>query len=177
MTSGLPTVRWFWELLFGSVPATFPSAFSLEESVSRLSAACTTSIFGTLTRQAAYGRVGRSRVVLTRTIPFVHNSGKPVFVGSFEPVGNQTVLVGRFALHWAVRAFLSFWFGFCLLWTALVVAIEILIGLGDRWWFPLAGLGMFMAEALLLRVSKWWARNDIAWLSGVISRALSADTA
>lgn len=169
--------RWFYNFLYGSVPASFECAYSQEESVNRLSAVCTDSIFGTLARQTAYGSVKHSEVVLRRTIPFVRNSFKPVFVGKFEHMGSKTVLVGKFAMHGAVKVFLSFWFGFCILWTALVIGVSISKGLGKLWWFPFAGLGMFAAGTLLVGTGKWFARNDVAWLSNIISNALSGKTA
>jgi len=169
--------RWFYNLIYGSELASFESAYSLDESVKRLSDASTDSIIATLGRQTAYGSVSDHEVQLTRTIPFVRNSFKPVFVGSFQRVGDRTILVGKFTMHWVAKAFLSLWFGFCALWTLLVLVAGISKGLGEVWWMPLGGTGFFLFGILLVGFCRWLSRNDVAWISTVISNALSGKTA
>ncbi|MFC5571611.1 hypothetical protein ACFPN1_16270 [Lysobacter yangpyeongensis] len=159
--------------LYGSTPATFESRYSLGESVERLRSATTS---WSPTNQIGVGKVSESKVVLQRSIPFVRNSFKPFFVGNFERSGHGVVLVGRFTMHWVVKTFLTFWFGFCLLWTVLATA-AVASSQDTLWWFPFAGIGMLAAGAAIVQLGKYFARNDIAWLSKVIEAALSRGAA
>ena len=162
--------------LYASTPASFESRYGVAESVARLRAATVRTVFGALTGQAAVGKVSEDRVSLQRVIPFVGNSFKPFFVGRFERSAGGSILVGHFTMHWAVKAFNTFWFGFCLLWTALALAGSI-SSPKDAWHFPLFGLGLFCAGCAAVQAGKWFARNDVAWLSNVISSALSGTSA
>lgn len=108
-------IRWLFDLLYGAVPADFDSAFGIEESVKRLSAATKRSVFAGLTQQVAAGRESKDRVSLQRVIPFVGNSFKPFFIGQFSEINGGVVLKGRFTLHWGTKLFQSLWFGMCLL--------------------------------------------------------------
>jgi hypothetical protein len=163
-------IRWFLDLLYGGVPAEFESAFGLEESVQRLSAATCHSVFSTFTRQTAFGKVRSDRVSLQRAIPFFGNSFKPFFKGSFRIVNDRVILSGTFTMLWWVKAFETLWFGFCLLWTALAINRD-----PDKWSLPFAGVGMFILGVAFLWFSKWLSRNDIPWLSAVIHDALTKD--
>jgi len=161
--------------LYGATPARFESSFSLEESIRRLEAATKRTAFSALTSEQAVGRVRASRVMLQRSIPYVQNSFKPFFVGRFERTHEGIVLRGHFTMHWVVKVFLSFWFGFCLFWIGMATHSVVTSEQAEYWWFPLAGLGMFGAGLALVQVGKYFARNDIAWLTSVISSALSTE--
>lgn len=165
-------LRWFLNFLYGSTAAEFESVFSIEESIARLSAATKTSVFKAISHQAAVGSVNDKKVSLQRVIPFVGNSFKPIFVGSFRCVGSKTVLLGHFTMHWVVKAFLTFWFGFCALWTILATSAAI-ADPRSAWFAPIFGIGLFAAGVALVRVGQWFARNDIDWLSSLISKVLS----
>jgi hypothetical protein len=110
-------IRWFIDLLYGAVPAEFESAFDLDQSVRGLASATGRTIFSALLQQRAVGKVSASRVSLQRAIPFVGNSFKPFFIGSFQTSGHRVVLSGRFTTHWWTKAFMSVWFGGCVVWT------------------------------------------------------------
>jgi hypothetical protein len=112
---------WLVDILYGSRPAEFVSRYSLQESVEKLRAVTARSVFSSLTRQSAVGTVAEHKVRLQRVIPMVRNSFKPFFFGHFEVRNGQTILVGHFTMHWFVKGFMSFWLGFCLLWTAMAV--------------------------------------------------------
>ena len=167
-------MRRLFNLLYGAVPADFESAFGLEESVKRLSAATQRSVFGAFTHQAAVGRVSKDRVSLQRVIPFVGNSFKPFYIGKFRETNGRVVLTGRFTMLWLVKAFMTFWFGFCALWTAVAV-LPLLMRDANAWWFPFAGAGMFAAGVAFVAFCKRLSRNDIPWLSKVIQNALSSE--
>lgn len=164
-------IRWFIDLLYGAVPAEFESAFDLDQSVRRLGSATGRTIFAALLQQRAVGKVSASRVSLQRAIPFVGNSFKPFFIGSFRETDNRVVLSGRFTTHRMTKVFMSVWFGGCVVWTIGVIA-GVLIEDLNKWWVPFIGLGMICAGIAMVWVSKWFASNDVAWLSGVIRDAL-----
>lgn len=164
-------IRWFIDLLYGSVPADFESTFDLEQSVRRLAGATSRTIFAALFRQQAVGKVSASRVSLQRAIPLVGNSFKPFFIGSFQETDNRVVLSGRFTIHWSTKIFMSVWFGLCIVWTIVAIA-GVLIEDLQKWWVPFIGPGMICVGTAMVWVSKWFARNDVAWLSRVIRDAL-----
>ena len=67
-----------------------------------------------------------------------------------------------------------------LLWLGIALCFEIMVCIGTLagkasvWWAPLPGLGFFAAGVVVLKLGQWFARNDIVWLSNVITRALTA---
>jgi hypothetical protein len=164
--------RWLWRLLYESNSAEFRSAFGLAESVERLRAATKRSIFSSLGETAAVGKVSEQRVRLQRVIPMIGNSFKPFFIGRFEVRDGLTVLVGRFGLLTIVKVFMTFWLG-----MAFVFAGGMLLGNFSSpnpvplflAFQPFLMLGFGIA---LIAVGKWFARNDVAWLSSVIEGAL-----
>jgi hypothetical protein len=164
--------RWFWRLLYESTPAEFRSTHGLEESVERLRAATKRSVFSSLSETAAVGKVSEQSVRLQRVIPMVGNSFKPFFIGRFEIREGVTVLTGRFSLLTIVKVFMTFWLG-----MAFVFAGGVLLGHFSSpnpvspflAFQPFLMLGFGIA---LVAMGKWFARNDVAWLSSVIQRAL-----
>jgi hypothetical protein len=164
--------QWFWRLLYESTPAEFRSAFGLAESVERLRAATRRSVFSSLSETAAVGKVSELRVRLQRVVPMVGNSFKPFFIGRFEIREGVTVLTGRFSLLTIVKVFMTFWLG-----MAFVFATGMLLGHFSSpnpvppflVFQPFLMLGFGIA---LVAVGKWFARNDVAWLSNRIERAL-----
>jgi hypothetical protein len=163
--------RRFVNLLYGSTEAEFMSSVGLEESVQRLRSATSRWSLSALTRQRAVGRVKETGVSLQRAIPFVGNSFKPFFTGRFEERDGKVALVGQFRMLMFVRIFLSIWFGFAVVWTIMATA-SVIIHHSDPS-LLLAGLAVVFCGLTILIFGKWLARNDIAWLSAVIQRALS----
>lgn len=164
-------MHWFWNLLYGSVAAEFRSAYGLDESVARLRAVARRSAFAVVSEPAAAGVVTASRVRLQRVIPMVGNSFKPFFYGRFEMRDGQVVLAGRFTMLRFVKAFMTFWFGFVVLFV--LGTLPAALRGGDRMWLlPLGGAALFAAGLGLTAIGRWLARNDVAWLSGVIANAL-----
>ena len=166
-------IRWLWNLVYGTEPKEFSSSFGIGESVERLCAATGRSVFSSLTTEMAVGKVTQSGVSLQRVVPFVGNSFKPFFVGSFVSESGQVVLRGEFTMSRYCKVFMSIWFGFIGLWTVLAL-MPLLVQDPVTWWFPFAGIAMFAAGVALVWFGKWFARNDAAWLSGVIQEALSS---
>ena len=66
---------------------------------------------------------------------------------------------------------MSVWFGGCVLWTLATIA-GVLIEDPKKWSVPFIGVGMICAGTAMVWLGKWFARNDVAWLSHVIREAL-----
>ncbi len=167
--------RWFIKMIYGSTLITFNSSYNLPKSVVRLRTATSTANSFSLRQSSATGVVTEQKVTLQRSIPFVGNSFKPYFVGRFSNNNGQVVLIGQFTMHWYVKIFLSIWFGFLSLITVLGLFATITIKQNQAtgWQFALFCVGMFGAGTLLVWSGQWFARQDIAWLSSIIQKALS----
>jgi hypothetical protein len=164
--------RWFVGLLHDSTPAEFRSAYGLGESVERLSAATKRWALFNFGETMAVGKVSEKAVRLRRVIPMVHNSFQPIFTGHFEVRDGVAVLTGRFGMPMSVKVFMGFWFGMVI----LISGAMLLGGLTPEgpqatvfMWQPFLMTGGGIA---LVAAGKWFGRNDAAWLSGVIARAL-----
>lgn len=163
---------WVKEMIVGSEPVEFESAYGLNKSIECLRAA--TSRWGVfaLAQQAAVGKVTESRVSLQRVIPMVGNSFKPFFVGRFVQSNGKVRLVGRFTLHWFVKLFIAVWLGgvgfFVIFGTIAAIHSPRNAPL------PLTALAMLIFAIGLFRLGGWFSRNDAAWLSDIIRSALSA---
>jgi hypothetical protein len=103
--------------IFGTDPLEIFSPFPVTESLGRLKNATDSSLIGPPAGQAMTGRVTEKKIKLERSISFVQNSFKPIFIGRVEAYSRGSVLRGAFGLPWAVKASMSIWFGFCILWT------------------------------------------------------------
>mgnify|MGYP003462746260 CR=1 FL=1 len=155
-------IRRLTSLIYGSEPAEFHSAYSMETSVARLTAL----------RGSMIDTVKPEKVRLQRETPHMRNSFNPLFIGAFEQRGDEVVLTGKFTMHWLVKVFLTYSFCFCAVWVAIaayIVAVE----KPELWYFPLGGLAMF---GLLFGFVKWGkrlARGNTQALSAAIEEALS----
>ena len=168
--------QWFWRLLFESNPAEFRSAYALAESVDRLRAATRRSAFSALSETAAVGKVTEEGVRLQRVIPMMRNSFKPFFIGRFEVHDGVTVLTGRFTMHLFAKVFMIFWFAMLLsigsgIWLGTTHSVKTVPPLFVFQPFLMVGFGVALVAA-----GKWFARNDVAWLSRVIEGALGEST-
>jgi hypothetical protein len=159
-------------MLFESTPAEFRSAFDLAESVERLRLATKRSAFASLDETAAVGHVAEHRVRLQRVIPMVRNSFKPIFVGRFERRGGGIVLTGRFSMSPVVKVVMTFWFGM----VGMFALVALLGGVAPNGphalLFRLQPLLMIGLGFAIVAAGKWFARNDAAWLSDVMTEAL-----
>jgi len=153
----------------------FASSFTVAESVERLRAATTRSVFSSFRKQSASGTVNARKVSLQRVVPGVRNSFKPSFIGAFTVENGHVALVGRFTMNWFVKVFLTFWFGFLLLWITLGAILMVARHQPGSWMFPVMGIVMAAGGIALVKVGKWFSRDDAAWLTETIWRALSPD--
>jgi len=111
-------------------------------------------------------------VRLARSIPMVNNLFKPFFYARFEQRPDKVVLTGRFTMQPFVKMFISVWVG-----LAVAVGFMSLAAHGEKTAEAIgadmgAGVGMAVVGLAFAWVGKWFARNDIVWLSRVISGAL-----
>ncbi|UNK41367.1 hypothetical protein MNO14_10280 [Luteimonas sp. S4-F44] len=153
--------------------ARFASACPPEVAVARLAAGVRRRGILPPREEVMIGRVTERRVVLERHVPRTRNAFEPVFVGRFQPAGTGSVLAGSFAMHWSVRAFLTFWFGFAVVWTGAVIAQGI-AGTSRAWLLLPVGVVLGLIGAGLVAFGRSLAQTDIAWLSGRIAAALDS---
>jgi hypothetical protein len=166
-------IRWFVNLIYGSISVEWESAYGLEESVSRLRAATKRSVFSALAEPAAVGTVTGSRVKLQRVIPMFRNSFKPFLVGQFVKRGEHVFLVGRFTMHSFVKVFMTVWFGFLVVFGVTAPFAQTVSRSGS-FAFVFAPITMCGFGVGLVWFGKWLARNDAAWLADVVKRAIGA---
>src|ERR1700722_576908 len=159
-------------LLYESTPAEFRSAYSVAESVERLRAATKRSAFAAIGEAAAVGKVSQDGVRLQRVTPMVRNSFKPFFEGRFERRDGVTLLIGRFGMSLFTKILMTFWLA-----MVALFGVGFLVGsLSATASYPrqivIGPFLMLIAGLGLVALGKWFARNDVAWLTGVIGRAL-----
>ena len=159
-------------LLYESTPAEFRSAYGIDESVERLRAATKRSSFAAIDEAAAVGKVSPEGVRLQCVTPMVRNSFKPFFVGRFESRDGVTLLTGQFGMASFTKIFMTFWLG-----MVALFGVGFLVGsLSASAPYPrqivIGPFLMLVAGFGLVALGKWFARNDVAWLTGVIGRAL-----
>ncbi len=165
-------LRWLKNLLFESTPAEFRSDYAIAESVQHLAAV--TSRWGlSLSQTQAVGKVSADKVRLQRVIPMVRNSFKPFFTGHFETRDGRTVLTGHFAMPMVARIFMVIWLAMTTLFSVAFLAGHLRSPNGTPASLPLFELLFPAAGIGLIVLGKWFARNDIPWLSDVITRALT----
>ena len=159
------------KFLYGSEPVSFESSLPLHEAVRRLAEVVEPWYQFRPFEARAVGTVNTSRVVFRRVVPFVRNSFKPEFRGAFQVRSGTTLLVGAFSMSPFAKAFLTFWFGFCVLWSALA-AVAVARD-PKEWLFPLFGLGMLCAGRAIVWLGQRLACKDQQWLSELILKAIA----
>ena len=163
-----------WETIYPEVAAHFESQYDLETSIRRLSERSQPSVWRTMFREAAVGRVSSLEVRLRRYNPWFRNDFAPCFVGAFDTSARRPVLRGYFRARAWTRAFLTFWFGFCLLWT---IAATVAVLTDPKVWFlPFGGLLMLAFGFGLLSWGRTYGSTDVDWLSGIIRQSLGSAT-
>jgi hypothetical protein len=164
-------IRQLFNQIYGSVPARFESRYSVPESISRLEKVVRPWSFRDFGSERAVGTITAERTSVRRV--YGQNSFRPIFVGAFQPVGSTSVLIGRFTLARWVKFFLPAWLGVLAVFTVFITDAAI-TGSATTRWAPLFGVAMLGMGLGIARFGVWSTRNDIAWVSRVISEALGA---
>lgn len=154
----------FWSELF---VLTFDAP--VDVAVERLKSKVKNVSLFSFTTQGMVGRVSEKNVKILRIAPIVRNSFKPILVGSFKKEDNKTIFSGVFRFHRFVQIFMTFWFGFIVLLTLLALIAKP----SEAWFFPLFGLLMASFGVGLVKIGKWFSRNDKNWLMENITNAIN----
>jgi len=165
-------LRRFYDELYGSTPAEFPSDFSLSESVQRLADAVHAPLFVLGGEPRVQGSSSERYVSIHRVVPGVRNSFKPVFTGAFHEQAGRVVLRGAYSLDDGVKFFMSAWLILCLL--ASVAMTKTVFEQGELNFIPLVPLAMVVFGVLFIAAGRARARRDPERISEVIARALRA---
>ena len=169
--------------LFENIPFSCESKFSLEDSVFRLRENTKRSVFSSLFKQKAAGRVSSSKVSLQRVIPFFGNSFKPIFVGKFKEEKGRVYLEGKFTTFLLSKIFMAVWFSFALLWTviAIIQVAETFSSQTDRlsyeaFLFPVGGIIFIGIGVLFIKLCWRLSAKDIDYLKNVVVEALTKNS-
>jgi hypothetical protein len=163
------------EFLYGSEEFKLVFDVPIDTAIERLNSNVNKTSFSRIKSERMVGSVNRQSVKIQRVIPRVQNSFKPFLVGSFSEEGNKTVISGVFRFNLFVQAFMTFWFGFIFLWVVLA-SVAAFLKPSEAWFFPLFGVLMFCFAIGLMKLGKWFSRNDKKWLKEYISDAINKNS-
>ena len=164
--------------LFKKTEAQYESNYPMDESASRLKGMVKSGWNPFTMKPGVYGKVSEDRVRLYRVNPLVRNSFIPIFIGVFRYSEGKVVLVGTYSTHVFVRIFMGAWFTLVIMGMvfASLHIFQELTSKGTKIFdlnpMLLIPYGLFVFGALVIKVGKWFSRNDISYISEVIRRAL-----
>lgn len=159
------------QFLYASEPLEIVFDVPVDMAVARLSSKVNRTYFSNFKSQRMVGRVSEDDVVIQRVIPMVQNSFKPVFIGAFESEENQTSLNGVLRFHRIVQIFMTFWF-LCVALFTIQSLMHFSMVDGSDWLSVIVSLAMLLFGILLVKIGKWFSRNDKAWLTKAITSAI-----
>ena len=162
----------FIELIYGSTELKMTFDVPIDKAVERLESNVDKSLFSRMKSEGMAGRVSKNRIAIQRVIPNIGNSFKPFFIGSLSTVNEKTTLSGVFRIHLFSQAILTIWFGGTLFWIIGTTLLAIQKP-SEAWFFPIFGVLQFAAGYGLVRLCKWFSRNDEQWLKEKISDAIN----
>ncbi len=165
----------FGQLIYGSESLELSFEVTIDKAVERLGQKVSRTFLSRLTSQGMVGFASIENTRIERVLPFLRNSFKPVFVGSFRTVGDQTVLSGVLRLHRSVQVFMTFWFGFIAL-QVIAAPFTASAYPDEAWQVPLVGVLMFAFGIGLLKSGKRFSRNDKQWLVENITSAINQNS-
>ena len=139
--------------------------------VDRLQKEVGRTFFSALSSQRMVGYVSKERICIRRVIPLFQNSFSPILFGSLTCKNGKTNLNGVLRMHRYTQLFMSLWFGFIVVWLALVSVLAVVIP-SEAWMFPLIGILFFGAGVGILFIGKWFSRNDKEWIENNITYAI-----
>ena len=158
--------------LFPSVPAVFPSDYSLAESVERLRDLTVDDFSRFFRTSPANGTVTEEWVHLARLTPLSSNYYRPQFFGSFQQTAQGVVLSGRFTMAKWAKVYTGLGLGFAACCGTLMF-VGMLFGGPSKWWGLPIGPGFIALGVGVQKLNQWMAHNDVPHLSRTIARALT----
>ena len=164
--------------LFEKTEVEYESNYTIDESTARLKGMVRSSWNPFPMKPGVYGKVSEDRVRLYRVHPFVRNAFIPIFIGVFRSVEGKVVLEGIYSTDGYVKIFMGVWFTLVIMGMvfATLHIFQELMSKGTRIFdlhpMVLIPYGLFVCGVLLVKVGKWFSRNDISYISKVIRRAL-----
>jgi len=160
------------EFLYGSEKIELVFDVPIQTAVERLNANVSKISLSRFKSETMVGKVNRETIKIERVIPMRQNSFKPIFVGSFSANENKTILSGVFRFNRSIQVFMTLWFGFLSLWTVMA-SVEVFVKSSEVWFLPLIGIPMLCFGIGLVKVCKWFSKNDKQWLKESISNAVN----
>jgi len=126
------------DIILESKPAEFPSSSRL---TSRCGGSLTNCAYGAFGVDSAESRLEGfpSPVFRSARYPVLWQLVQPFFIGKFPNRMGALFLSAGLRCH-VYKVFMFVWFGFCALWTLLLLS-RLYIGTSEAWWFPFAGIG------------------------------------
>jgi hypothetical protein len=158
--------------LYRSQPASFPSSYTTEVAIERLSHLAQRPAW-LWCQEGLMGKVTPSKVALWRHDQV--NSFKPIFTGVFTLRNGVTVLSGYFSTPWFTRVFLPVWY------SGLAAIAFLIIGVGIAQNEPLMFLMLLGPCAIgvggIAVVYIGWkeSSNDVAYISEAIRRGIGGE--
>lgn len=175
-------MNWLFNYIYGSTPVEFESKLTLEESVLRLKKVILPTspilfLFTIVNSPQAMGQVSAEHVHIQCMRFFGGGAFKPFFTGKFIKENNHLILKGNFAMALSARVALTFWFM-----GVIVFAIAAFVRYFTSSNTLDSLISVFCVSVLLLifgfgsvAYGKWLSRNDLVWLSNIISTSLKDD--
>lgn len=166
--------------LFGNIPFSCESKFSLEDSVTRLKENTKRSVFSSFFKQKACGKVSAKKIRLQRVIPFFGNSFKPILIGRFKEENGRVYIEGKFTTFLFSKIFMTIWFSFAIFWTALAIiqvaktfANQTGQLLFEAFLFPVGGIAFIGIGILFIKLCWRLSAKDIDYLKKVVVESLT----
>jgi hypothetical protein len=158
--------------LYGKEPFELVFDAPVKDAARRLSAHVHKTPFTGLMSERMEGNVSViTGINLQRVIPFAQNPSQPIMLGTFTQEEGKTKLTGIFRLHLLVQIFMTLWLGIVALFSfeSLIEAITIPSPTSISLWI---GPLMFCFVIGIIKIGKWFARNDKEWLIEKVTSAI-----
>jgi len=100
---------------------------------------------------------------------------RKVIAGSFKSDGNKTIFSGVFRHNRFSQVFMSFWFGFILVFTLVALFLAITKP-SEAWFLPLFCIFMFFFGVGIVKIRGGYFRNEKTWLFENISKTINGNS-
>ena len=158
--------------LYGKEPFELVLDAPAEDAARRLSSHVHKTPFTALTSQRMVGNVSViTGISLQRVIPFVQNPSHPIMIGTFTTDDGKTKLTGIFRLHLIVQVFMTLWLGIVTLFS-FEALIKVITTPSPASMSLLIGPFMFFFGIGIMKIGKWFSRNDKQWLIEKVTSAI-----